>query len=1020
MIKRILTIIVITLTVVFHTPAQMTTVAPKSDAFLQGFYWNSPPGGVWWDSLRSMAPRLASAGFSAVWFPNAVKGAGGSFSMGYDPYDHYDFGEYFQQGTRETRFGSRSELQRAIRAFKDAGIQVFADAVLRHMMGGEQRIPYECIPLLNGQPIVPDSAYMLFNYTNGSGRFKKNAGTFYPNSQSCFVDPLFTQTAPEFRFGEWLDHHKASVRDSLKAWGNYLKQELGFDGFRIDAVKAINPEFAADWLNATNAGGYAVAELWGSTQEIGSWLNIAKNVHGASVSMFDFPLRYTLKDMCNTANGSFWMTNLDNAGLVNAGFSGFDVATFVENHDFDRKGWDGSIDNGHDPVTRDKHLAYAYIMFSEGRPAVFFKDYVDYGVGGTIDTLMWIRRQFLGGNTTKRAGLDPYYMRQDGNTTQSDLEKDIYVARRNGFGNQPGGYLVINDNPTQWIDVYVDTELPIGTKLKDYTGRDVIKTVEGPKPGGTKNRIKLWAPARNFTIYVADTTQSVNNPPVLARHPDQVAYTNSPFRMQLTASDANGQSLGFSITGNPAWLSVSATGMLSGTPALPDTGNSVVIVTVTDPLGLTDKDTIRFSVFKNLPPRLTQIPDASVKATVRFSYQAVGSDPDGDTLRYSLKVAPGWMNVEPLTGLIAGTPSVQDTGVYRITLLVTDGKGAFDSSAFRLTVLKNTDTLIATYGKPTIDGNVLMTSNDWRPEWKIVSDSDTDSYWGPATGLDNELLGLYATWDADSFYIGIDYVINDAYNTLMLYLDAGIAGGITNFNSNQGYAGAYAKNFRFRPADAIDYFIASYYVAKPLLFKIDGNSAEEITPLVNGLRGENARGLEMAIAWNDMYGLGTGQVPPNVELSMVAVVAGGLNYGAGDSAPDNPDINGDAGPDSLIFLVTVKPDTNGNGIPDPTIIITSVEEEKNLQVPGSFALYQNYPNPFNPSTSIQFDIPERSQVRLTVYDITGREMMVLTNREFMPGRHTVTADLGGLSSGVYFYRVQAGSYHQVRKLVLLK
>ena len=86
---------------------------PKSDVFLQGFYWNSNPGGIWWDSLKSLAPRLASAGFSAVWIPPAAKGGGG-FSMGYDIYDNYDFGEYNQKGSTETRFGSKSEMLQMI------------------------------------------------------------------------------------------------------------------------------------------------------------------------------------------------------------------------------------------------------------------------------------------------------------------------------------------------------------------------------------------------------------------------------------------------------------------------------------------------------------------------------------------------------------------------------------------------------------------------------------------------------------------------------------------------------------------------------------------------------------------------------------------------------------------------------------------------------------------------------------------------------------------------------------------
>lgn len=993
---------------------------PKSDVYMQAFYWNSPPGGIWWDSLAAFAPRLASAGFSGVWLPNAVKGAGGGMSMGYDPYDHYDFGEFNQKGSRETRFGSRQELINAINTFHNVGMQVYADAVLRHMMGGEDKVPYQCRPIHNGNFIVPDSAYLSFQYPNGSGRFRKDAGSFYPNSVNCWVDPLFVQTDPLFRFGEWLDHNKPAIRDSLKAWGQYLRNVLGFDGFRLDAVKPIDPAFMADWLNNVNGTNYAVAELWGSISEIGSWLNVAKNQNGATVAMFDFPLRYTLKDMCNTTSGAFDMRNLDGAGLVNAGFSGFDVSTFVENHDFDRKGWDGSIDNGHDPILTNKDMGYAYIIFSEGRPTVFFKDYVDYGVGGKIDTLIWIRQNFLGGGTTKRTNLNAYYIRQDGSVDQNALAADIYVAKRNGFGTQPGGFLVINDNPNQWIDVWVDTDKPVGTWYKDYTGRDVNKQVVGPIGSGP-NRIKLWAPPRSYTIYVPDTTKSINNPPVMTSVPDQVGYTNSRFAYQIKVSDVNNDPLNFQLTGNPSWLSVSSTGLLQGTPAFSDTGLTNIVISISDNKGGAISDTFSIRIWKNLAPVITDMRDTTIKATKRFEYQASATDADGDTIRYFFRAAPNFLNVEALTGFISGTPSLEDTGIYNVNLQVTDGKGAYDSTLFVLNVIEAPDTIILTYAKPNIDGNINVTSGDWRQEWLVVSDSDTDSYWRPVDTLNNEMLAIYSTWDADSLYIGIDYVINDPYNTMVLYLEAGLPGGVTNFNSTSGYNGDYAKNFRFRADDAIDFFVASYFRTAPLFYRITGNTSENMTELTNGVRGDSGRGVEVAVSWNDLYGLGAGRVPHNVKLKMVGLVAGGFNYGAGDSAPDNPDVNGNAGPDSLIYLAMIEPDKDTNGIPDPTVIITGIDEGESINsAPADYALMQNFPNPFNPSTSIRFDLPERSFVELKIYDILGAVVRSYLGEEMNAGSYSLRVEMGNLPSGIYFYQITTPKFNQVRKMVLVK
>jgi len=930
--------------------------------------------------------------------------------MGYDPYDHYDFGEFNQKGSRETRFGSKSELLNAINAFHIVGIKVFADAVVRHMMGGEIPTNYECRPLYNGNYIVPDSAYLIFDYPNGSGRFKKNASSFYPNSQNCWVDPLFVQIDPIFRFGEWLDHNKASVRDSLVQWGKYLRNDLGFDGFRLDAVKAIDPAFMAHWLKNSNIGGYAVAELWGSISEISNWLNVCKNVNGASVSMFDFPLRYELKYMCNNTSGSYDMNNLDNAGLINSGISGFDVATFVENHDFDRVGWDGQIDNGHDPVISDKDMAYSYIIFSEGRPAVFFKDYFDYGFAGKIDTLNWIRQKYISGGTTKRNGLNPWYIPGNDQVAQS---RDIYVARRNGGEGKPQVFLVMNDNPTEWRGVWVSSNYP-NQVFRDYTGVAIDKQSQ------SDGRVELWAPPRGYAIYVPDTTSFVNFPPVITKVPELVAYTNSQFSYSVRVSNIGTLAPTISLVNKPTWLNISNSGLMTGSPSFSDTGTTSIIINVVNQYNLTDSDTFNLTVLRNYKPVLQAISDTTVQATKRFEIQASAGDQDGDSLKFLFSTAPLWLNVERYSGLISATPTLADTGFYFITLQVNDGKGGTDSASFNLTVTDVIDSIIMTYGKPVIDGIINVGTGDWLEQWRIVADSDTDSYWStPPDSVDNEIFGIFSTWDADSLYLGIDYIIDDNYNTMMLYLDAGISGGLTNFNSNQGYNGDYAKNFRFRQVDGIDYFLATYYLNTPLLYKTTTNSSEDISPLANRRRGNNACDLEIAFAWNDIYNLGSGKVPNNVLLKMVSVVSGGLNYGGGDSAPDNPDIDGNAGPDSLINLAFISPDSDGDGIPDPTITITSVKEISDL-TPKDFALSQNYPNPFNPSTVISYQIPVSGMVNLKVYDILGNEIALLVNEEKSPGYHKVTFDASKNASGIYYYKLQTGDYISVKKMVLLK
>lgn len=88
--------------------------------------------------------------------------------------------------------------------------------------------------------------------------------------------------------------------------------------------------------------------------------------------------------------------------------------------------------------------------------------------------------------------------------------------------------------------------------------------------------------------------------------------------------------------------------------------------------------------------------------------------------------------------------------------------------------------------------------------------------------------------------------------------------------------------------------------------------------------------------------------------------------------------------------------------------------------PSGFALMQNYPNPFNPTTAISYELSANSFVSLKVYDVLGREVGTLVNKVEQPGSYTVTFDASGLASGVYFYKLKAGSYSQTRKLVILK
>lgn len=94
--------------------------------------------------------------------------------------------------------------------------------------------------------------------------------------------------------------------------------------------------------------------------------------------------------------------------------------------------------------------------------------------------------------------------------------------------------------------------------------------------------------------------------------------------------------------------------------------------------------------------------------------------------------------------------------------------------------------------------------------------------------------------------------------------------------------------------------------------------------------------------------------------------------------------------------------------------------EVEVSLPQNFELSQNYPNPFNPSTTISFNIPQNTFVILKVYDIIGNEVATLANEEKPAGKYNINFDAGNLSSGIYFYSINAGTFNQVRKMTLIK
>ncbi len=123
-------------------------------------------------------------------------------------------------------------------------------------------------------------------------------------------------------------------------------------------------------------------------------------------------------------------------------------------------------------------------------------------------------------------------------------------------------------------------------------------------------------------------------------------------------------------------------------------------------------------------------------------------------------------------------------------------------------------------------------------------------------------------------------------------------------------------------------------------------------------------------------------------------------------------------PDFVLHIIVI------DAIPSPLEIefVASKSKSKTASpgVPAKYALQQNYPNPFNPATTINYQLPENVHVTVKIYDVLGREVMTLVNESESAGYKSVKLYASGLPSAVYFYRLQAGSFSETMKMVVLK
>ena len=464
----------------------------ENDVLFQAFYWNagSPNkddrdegDGNWYVTVMSNVFDLATSGFTHVYLPPPAKGESGRYSMGYDPFDHYDLGQYDQppRGV-ETRFGSRSELTNLTATLTRSNLLPVVDVVMNHM-----RQP-------QGQDVK-----QFTNYPHGL--FFKTPTDFHatPVGHNDTLAPYHQTTD----FGsDYYDiaHLTTNMRSGLKRWGAWLVTNAFYGGFRFDLTQKIEPWYVYEWLSfPQQRGRFASAEYWrlSGVRELQEWSSLI----GGKASIWDWKCRDLLYEMCYTNAYNFDVSQLTNTLVWQ---SPHQALAHTENHDTYCPGKLSEPEITRRGIVRQKQLAYSFTIFSEAMPTVYWLDYYDtpyhngttnptqvhLGYSGTplkpeIDRLMWIRRQYL-------AGSQSYLV------TNPALKADLFISLRDGGGSKSGGILVLNDSESTTLQEQVQTPW-ISTVLEDKVppsgGSSVTTDVNGVVwIGATQRSYRVFIP----------------------------------------------------------------------------------------------------------------------------------------------------------------------------------------------------------------------------------------------------------------------------------------------------------------------------------------------------------------------------------------------------------------------------------------------------------------------------------------------------------------------------------------------
>lgn len=463
-------------------------------------------------TIMARLPEVAEAGYGAIYLPAPQKSGGGGFSTGYNPFDPFDLGDRLAKGTVRTQYGTTQELQELISVAKRLGIEVYCDLVLNHMDNRASTnigqypgvIPEDFHIKSTANPTgtevdfnnAPDLGFNIFNYdllgladiAHEDGNSMRTGDFTLPAYASFNVwgKPSFirSKTVPQYYPGTGIPVQE-DIREYLKRWGHWLTSTIGFDGFRLDAVKHMPPPFlgyAPD--QATGGMSFANGDMLNFLYSKNPNLyifgeNFTSNAYAhreylkTGTNLLDFPGFFNLRTLLNS-NGfgdiSAALSNgygVDGNGLPyqNGGLAPSAGVGFVQSHD------DG-------PPTAN-NLGHAFLLTKPGRAKIYYD-------GNNIQPGNWSnfprpgRADALGDDTD----VVPRLVKARRTSARGILvnratTSNLYVYERQVNGQATVLVGLNNRGDSVAINQLVQTGFPAGTELEDKTGQMGNLTVDG-------------------------------------------------------------------------------------------------------------------------------------------------------------------------------------------------------------------------------------------------------------------------------------------------------------------------------------------------------------------------------------------------------------------------------------------------------------------------------------------------------------------------------------------------------------